>query len=282
MSTTASAGSPATDPQAGAPGAGAAPPAGSGQPAGGGAAGADLAALQKENEALKTRVTESERAAEYWHGKATAPGEKKPAAPAADPEPEVDVLELATKGGKEFEKFLTGWAKKNGFVSADEVRNTVNSKASEMVKEQELVGRYPDLKDRDSDFFKATAAAYGVLKEQGVPEAQAMEIAAERTELSFMRSGKIKTSQQKTEDEKAEREKQRLARIAAQGGDRGGGRTPEPEEGDEEITPAEEKIIRGMLVGQPGKDGKPMNFDQAVEAFKARAKNGVHVSRRTR
>jgi hypothetical protein len=271
---------PGAQPGAAQPGAGGGAPAaqpGAQPGAGGGAAQPSAADLQKQIDTLKTQNADATRAAEFWHKKAT-----EAAAPAGDKkepaEEEVDLLDLiASKGEKGFAAYL----KSKGYTSREEVDGLVTAKATQIAKEGELLGRYPDLKKQDSDFFKATAAEYGALKQQGVPEAQAMEIAAERVELRFLREGKLKTTQQQTDDEKARKEQERLARVRAQGGDTGG-RSTEPEEGDETITPEEERIIRGMLVGQPGKDGKPMNYEQAEAVFKERAKAGVRVSTRTR
>jgi len=247
----------------------------------------DVAALQKELDTLKSQAAEAQKATQFWYEKATAAGGGKGADKAADKpaesDEEVDVLDLAAKGGKEFDKYLNKWARKNGYVSRDEVESTVNTKAATLAKESELLENFPDLKDRKSEFFKATAEAYGELKRNGVPETMAMELAAKQVDRDWLRSGKAKTPQQQSEERKAQREQDRLARIQAQGSDRGGRRAADlDDEDDDSISPEEQRIISGMLVGQPGKDGKPMSYEQAVEAFKARAKAGVKVSRRSR
>ena len=89
-----------------------------------------------------------------------------------------------------------------------------------------------------------------------------MEMAAERAELSLIRSGKRKTPQQQADDTKAQREQERRARIAAQAGDRGG-RTAEGAEEDEELTPEQKHIVASMGITE--------------EAYKKRAKEGVKV-----
>lgn len=91
----------------------------------------------------------------------------------------------------------------------------------------------------------------------------------------------MKTTQHQAEEKKAQREADRLARIAAQGSDRNA-RTPEPVEGDEEMTPVEERIIRNMLVGEIGADGKPMDEAAAIAAYRKRANTGVQVTPRSR
>ncbi len=260
----------ANTPVPGIPGA-ATPPAAGAQPG-----AKDPAALEREVEQLKASTAELQRTAEFWRSKAQTPATTDKPAAAAATEEEVDLLDLiATKGAKGLKEYL----KKEGYASKDEVDAIVNSKAKTMSEETQLLRDYPDLANHDSEFFKATAAEYGQLKAQGVPENLAMRMAARSTALSFLESGKAKTKQQRSDEEKQQREQERRARIAAQAGDRGG-RAAGEDESDDEVTPAEQAIIRGMLVGQPGKDGKPMDLAAATEAFKARAKSGVNVSRR--
>lgn len=262
------------------------PPAGSpAQPqtpaapqAGAGDGGADLAALKAELETLKGRVTDSERNAQFWYEKAQShkPAEPKPAA-TADADDNVDVLDvITTKGKKGLDELVDKHIQKKGYVSREEAEGMVNAKANQLVTERKLLEDYPDLGDKNSEFFKQTALVYGELKQKGLPEHMAMEMAVERTELSFLRAGKHKTPQQKTDDAKAQREADRLARIKAQGGERGN-RQAEGSEEDEDLTPEQERIAVRMLMGEPGADGKPMDRDAAVAAYKARAKKGVAI-----
>jgi hypothetical protein len=241
---------------------------------------ADVAALQKQIDDLSKQVDEHKTATQYWHEKATA----KPAdpAPAADPEPDVDVLDLATKGGKAFEKYLDGWAKKAGYVSANDVEARIETRAGMMAAEQRLEKQFPDLVDKNSEFFGETKKHYIALRQAGVKEGLAMEMAVEKADNIFLRSGKHKTSSQIADEKKSQKEQDRLARIAAQGGERNSRQAADPDEDDDEITPTEERIIRGMLVGELGPDNKPLTYDQAVEKFKSRAKAGVRVSKRSR
>ena len=238
----------------------------------------DLAALQKQIETLQSQVAENQRAAEFWHGKAN----EKPAPPAKPSEPEdIDLLDLiTTKGPKGLDEYLAS----RGYVSKDQAQGMIESKAKELLSEQELMKQYPDLAPdkRDSEFFKATANEYGRLIKEGVPVHLAMNQAAANTELALLKAGRMKTTQHQADEKKAQREADRLARIAAQGSDRNA-RAPEAEEGDEEITPTEDRIIDGMLVGMIGADGKPMTKEQAREAYKKRANSGtIQVTPRSR
>jgi hypothetical protein len=228
----------------------------------------DTAALQRELDTLKAQVAEGQRTAEFWYNKANAT--PAPAAPKAADEPEVDVLELATKGGKAFEAYMTGWAKKQGFVKGEEMTEAITSKAAELAAQGKLVSQYPDLKNDKSEFFTATAAEYGRLKKMGVSEVVAMEMAAERTELSFLREGKLKTpAQQKTEADELKAQ-QRRDRAAAQAGDHGS-RRPENSEDDTELDDDQKQIAVRMLVDE---NTTP---EQALEKYKARAKAGVKI-----
>ncbi len=59
------------------------------------------------------------------------------------------------------------------------LRQAQSSRAAMLVREQELLARYPDLKKKDSEFFKATALRYGPLFKAGMPAEEAMEKAAQ-------------------------------------------------------------------------------------------------------
>ena len=206
-----------------------------------------------EYDAAVARAAEMERVATFWHGKAKeAPA---PAQPAQPETPKVDMLDLlATKGEAGLDEYL----KNKGFVRAEDVDARVNQKVTEVQAQQQLVTRFPDLKDEKSDFFKATALAYGELKKQGVGDVLAMQMAAQQTALEFIEEGKTMTPAQK----KAAATADRQARAAAQGGDKGI-RTPAEAGEDDELTPEEKLICSKMGVSE--------------EAYKARAKKGVSI-----
>jgi hypothetical protein len=215
----------------------------------------DAAAFQRQIDELKEQVAEGQRTAQYWADKAKAGA---PAKPAEVHEDEPDVLEtITTKGAKGLDELLA----KRGYVRGDEVDARVNARASTLVKEQELIAQYPDLRKKDSEFFKATAMHYGDLVKSGTPQALAMELAAQKTELEFMRSGKIKLPG--AEPTKEEKEAARLARIAAQSGDGGGRRPAAASEEDEDLTPEQKHIADAMGISH--------------EAYSARAKKGVAI-----
>jgi hypothetical protein len=212
--------------------------------------------FQSQLNELKTALAEKDRAIEFWQEKATkaAPA---PKAEAEEPEEDPDLLDVVTgQGVKGLEKIL----EKKGFVRRADVDATVQAKAAELAKERELMETYPELSNRNSEFFKTTAMHYGTLLKAGVSPAVAMELSAEKTALTFLREGKMKTPQQESEERKTRREEERRARINAQGGDKGV-RTPQASEEDEELTPEQKHIARAMGITE--------------EAYKARAAKGV-------
>ena len=224
---------------------------------------------QRQIDELKEQVAEAQRTAQYWADKA------KPApapAPAPVVEEEPDVLEaLTTNGAKGFDAL----ASKRGFIRRDEVEQLINTRAQSLTTEQNLLAEYPDLKNKGSDFFKATAAHYGDLVKAGTPQAVAMGLAAKQAELQFIRDGKIKLPGQAPALTREEKETARLARVAAQGGDTGRRSSAPAEDDDGELDANQLNLVRKMLVGTPGADGKPMTEAQAIERYKVRAKAGV-------
>lgn len=233
-----------------------------------------IAALEAQVAQLQGKADQADefkRTAEFWHGKATAaPATPKPAA-AADSvdDDEADLLDIvASKGAKGLDALLA----KRGFVKAVDVAATVNAKVSQVESEQQLVRDYPDLKDKNSEFFKDTADAFGRLKASGVPEGEAMVLAAERTALAHIRAGKMKTPSEITAEAKATRETARLARVAAQASSGGGRGAPTEEEGDDELTPEQRRIAVQMLGGNGVSD------EDAIAKYTARAKKGVAMS----
>ena len=236
---------PADSPAGGAPAASAALPA------------SDAAAMQRQIDDLKEEAAEARRTAEYWAGRAASPA---PAAPAAEPDDDTDVLEAITTGGA---KGFDALAAKRGFIKRDEVETLINQRATSLTKEQALIEEYPDLRKKDSEFFKATALNYGSLVKSGVPQAVAMETAARQTELEFLRSGKIKLPGAAAEETKAEKEAARRARIAAQAPESGRRQAAAPDGEDDELTPQQMRIADAMGVSH--------------EAYAKRAKAGVSI-----
>ena len=148
----------------------------------------------------------------YWHGQAKQ-GTQTKAEPAAEEEDKTDLLDLiATKGAKGLKDFMA----KSGFVSAADVDARVNERAGQMLRESKLVEEFPDLSDKETPFFKATAKEYNALVKLGVPKGVAMEQAAKNARLAELETGG-------GEGHKAPKdpEAERLRRVKAQSGDKG-------------------------------------------------------------
>jgi hypothetical protein len=215
--------------------------------------------LRSQLDALKSHIAEQQRTTEFWYNQAKGRGEEsaKPAAAASEPGDDVDLLDLVTsKGAKGLDDLIA----KRGYVRKADVETMIESRATQMTKEAELLGRFPDLRNQGSDFFKETAIHYGNLKNQGVPQSIAMEMAAERVALNFMESGKMKTRQQSSDEQKTAREANRKARAMAQEGD-SGNRPSAGSEADEDLTAEQKHIAKAMGITE--------------EAYKARAQKGV-------
>lgn len=194
----------------------------------------DAAALQAEISALRAQVEEKQQSAEYWKKKADATPAPAKKEPVPDESDDIDVLDaIASKGSKGFDEI----ASKRGFIRKDEVEKLIDAKASLINREQQLLKQYPDLSKKDSEFFKATAIHYGELRKDGVSEAVATQLAAEKTELQFIREGKMKTPSQQVEEER----EARRARAMASGADYG--RTPIGDQDEDAPLTAEQKHI---------------------------------------
>ena len=224
----------------------------------------DAAALQQQIDDLKEQVAESNRTAAFWAEQARGFSQQRPVEPGEpepepEPEDEPDVLEAITANGV---KGFDALAEKRGFIKRSEVQQMIASESTaartQFSKEQELTARYPELNNRNSDFFKSTAGYYGQLVKSGTPAVIAMELASEKTELEFMRAGKLAPP-----DAKGDRERDRVARINAQSGD-GGPRRPAADEADDQtLTDEQKRIVRGMGITE--------------EAYLKRAKAGVRI-----
>jgi hypothetical protein len=102
-----------------------------------------------------------------------------------------------------------------------------------------------------------------------------MEMAAEGTELDFIRAGKLKTPSQIAADTAAEKEQRRRDRAAAGGGDRGG-RASAPAGDDQQSDELDQDQIN-IAIKMLAVDG--VTREQAIEMYKKRAKAGVAVRR---
>lgn len=217
----------------------------------------DAKALQAEIDRLKAENVEKENALRYWHEAATKakPAEsKKPDEAKKSEETDEDPIEILSREGV---KGLDRLMEKRGYVRADQVDSRINQKAQIIAAENELAAAYPDLKDPKSEFFQETAKHYAQLKQRGIPEHEAMRLAAEKAELDSYKSGK-----RLTRSEKEERE----SRAKAQGaGKEGKGSAAQHPDEDDKLDADQARICEA--------------FGIDPEAYKKRAKQGVVYGR---
>jgi hypothetical protein len=238
--------------------------------------GPDAKALADENALLKRTLADKDRvigekdqAVQYWHGQAK--GAKQPAddkQPPAEAEDTTDLLDLiGTKGAKGLDDYL----KAKGFVKGSDVAAAVNTKAQEISREAGVVGRFPELKDQNSEMFKATARHFAELEAEGIKGTRATEVATAMAYAELLEAGKITPRGKKAAEPNAggtdddQRESDRLRRVRAQEGDNGrrtggggGGK-------DDELDPVQKRMVEA--------------FGITEEAYKKRAKEGVQFAR---
>ena len=205
---------------------------------------ARIAQLERDHQSARAAAEASEENARYWHDRAKATtAAPAPAAATETEDDSVDPIEVLSKEGRKGLKKLLA---KEGLVSAEDVEKIVAQRVSQTTttiqEEQRLYGEYPELKDRQSEFFKETKRVYQELLATDVPAVQAMGLAAKQVELEQIKAGTRLTAAQKEE---------RQRRADAQSGDRSrtrGGATAADDPGDEELDSLQMQICRDMEI----------------------------------
>jgi hypothetical protein len=221
--------------------------------------------FKKQAEENERKAKEHEESAKFWHekarGSATAPGNRDGQQKPRDDEEEDDFIALAAQGPKA----VKNWLKQQGLITREEAEQMTNAKAQAMIRQAEIVRNHPELNDQKSEFFKQTTEEYARLKARGVPEMEALEVAAElvaarrgskKDDEGEETKGKGKGRQQETEEERRGR-----ARAAAGEGRRG---TQANNESDE-LTAEQKRICEAFGISE--------------EQYKKRAKDGVQYAR---
>lgn len=237
-----------------------------------------IARLERENGEFKSKAEENERkakeheeSAKFWHerAKGSAPanrdGQERPK-PQDDPEDDnTDFLALAAQGPKA----VKNWLKAQGMVTRAEAEAMTNAKATQLMRQAEIVRNHPELNDQQSDFFKETTAEYQKLKARGIAELDALELAADRVALT--RKAKAgdgegdngdKGDKGKGNGRGKETDEERRARAKAQNGD---GRRGAAAEESDELDDNQKRIAEAFGISE--------------DAYKKRAKEGVQFGR---
>lgn len=172
--------------------------------------------LREENKALRGRLSEAEQNAQFWHGKAKD-GKAAPAAEAMEEASEAlseDIVDALASGDT---RRISKLFKEMGFVRKGDVDQAIDRTRAQITEESALYGKYPELKDKDSEFFQLTAEKYNELALDPVlaKSPKLIEIAAKLATAEM--GGDAPASRRRGGEEETER----VRRVSAQAGDRG-------------------------------------------------------------
>jgi hypothetical protein len=205
----------------------------------------DGKAFMEELKSLRSELRETKEDAKYWREEAsrgrTAPQqqteEEDDPAEGADIDIDADLVEMVTSGDKAgFARAIKEVAKKSGFVSAKEAQKMIRETAGQYAAQQNLLQRYPEMADKNSDFFKAADKHYRRLTAKlgvdgiGVIE-EAAEIAARELDYEPEEPVTRRSRRHQEEDDydeetrrpsRSQREEDdRVSRVSRQQGSRG-------------------------------------------------------------
>jgi hypothetical protein len=196
-----------------------------------------------ELDALKRESNERAEAAKYWSGLHRQPRANEAAAETDEVDPrEFLDEEEATDDGDTPEKLVNDLASKGaaglkarGFLTAKDAEKLIAKKSVEIA--QELIGRerqkvssdamimaeFPELKDQNSELFKATATRYQravAMDPNAKKTPAALYLAAEAARESLKRTAPVKAREEEEEDRynRPEREDDRRRRADSQDG----------------------------------------------------------------
>jgi hypothetical protein len=178
--------------------------------------------LREEIKGLKSRATEAEDNAKFWHGKAAA----TPKAAAKEVEEEdvplsSDLVDAISSGDK---KLVQKLFKEMGFVSSRDLDNKIGQTRAQITEESKLYGKYPDLQDNKSEFFQSAARHYNDLAQDPTlaKSPKLIEIAARLAKAEIGDGEEVEERKAPTRrDREQDEETDRVRRVSAQAGPRG-------------------------------------------------------------
>lgn len=156
--------------------------------------------------------------------------------------------------------------RKGGYVTAEKAaaiarkvaRETVNETTGRLSSDHAFMNRYPDLQNKESDLFKATATEYNEMLAEMTPEERreakksplTLRAAARTAEakLKAAKTSKPKADEDDFEYERVDPEEERRQRVRAQDGSRGGRGGGGEEES--RIGPQQRAVLEGMGVSE--------------------------------
>ena len=230
----------------------------------------EIARLQRELKTERRSRSEFQKAAEFW----TRQAQSGPAKPAATPEPEapkvtVDLVDALTTGDH---TAIAKAMREMGFVSKHEVQAEIAATRSQITAESQLLNKYPDLADDQSEFFKLTGTIYNELASDPAmaKSGKLVEVAARMAKGELGGSTSRRTPAPLSDDDPDEDpEEDRARRVSRQSGDRGRHSTRQGNDGESEVLSAMQKSIVQRL--------RNAGADITEESYAKRAKAGVRM-----
>ena len=214
---------------------------------------------------LEAQLDAEKQKSEYWKSAADRAAQRPttsrlPTDEGDDPEEDEnddDLVEILAKGDKKKIKFAFA---RLGFVSKDEVEQTLDKKWATVETAAQVQARHPEITDPNSQLHQETLRQIDGLRKQGVDVPNLLGIAADLAYSTLARAGKIKAK-----DEPAETDAERIERVGSQQGQVNRSRRNPSEGSDNDGLSDSQKLICKKF-GIPEKD------------YASRANRGVRLA----
>ena len=235
----------------------------------------ELAELKRQLKEERKARKQAEEGMRHWYDRASRAGEPEPKKPAEEEDKplSVDLVEALTSGNR---KAIEKGLRELGFARVEEIDRRIASTRAEITQEAQLYGRYPDLQDEESEFYKTTLEIYKDLAKDPVIAkspglvAIAAKQAARVLEVDTKKApAKRRAAEPDEEPDEEEIEDERRSRVMRQAG---GGRTA-PRQREPEIDPGIERAAKS-LVERLRSEGANIT----VEGLLKRREKGVTLS----
>lgn len=226
---------------------------------------------ERTHRQLEERAQQAEQAAQFWQQKAAGESQPKdtPKGPPDDDGEEIDIVEALAAGDKpkirKYFKSLGAVTKEelDGFSDSfvERIDKRIKTERQAITEETKIYTEFPDLKNADSELFKATREEYQALAGSDFGKSpQALELAAHRA------AARLGTRPANGNAAQGETPEERERRIAAQSGGGKNGKSAEISD-DGALTPAQKRICKQMGISE--------------DAYRKRAQGGIQVSLNT-
>lgn len=217
----------------------------------------DVRSVMRELKELKSSIVERDRALEYWRGRAEGSGKKDAPAEGEDEEEEISLQEdLVDAISSNDAKRVASALKQMGFVREKDVQKAIQSTRQSITRDAELLRKYPDLGDEQSEFFQTATKHFKELcadDPRAANDPRSLKTAARMAELELRHAGSAEES--------------RTERIRRQSGERGA--RPSKDSGNDALSPTQRRIIENLRAA-----GAHIDED----GYRRRASSGVKMS----